>query len=145
MRLPSFAIMKPMDYPGVGVGVYIRRDGKILFGLRNGVGAGTWCAPGGKLDMYESWEDCAHREVEEETGITIDNVRFMATTNDMSRELKTHFVTIHMVADWVSGEAQVLEPDKCVRWEWRAWHDLPKPYFHPSGNFIKMSIDPFSF
>ncbi|MBU0929712.1 MAG: NUDIX domain-containing protein, partial [Nanoarchaeota archaeon] len=56
----------------VGVGVYIIKDNKILFGKRKGFhGSGTWCPPGGHLEFNESIEECAIREVMEETGIKI--------------------------------------------------------------------------
>ena len=43
-----------MKYPGVGAGVYVRKAGKVLLGLRKGGhGEGEWCPPGGKLEMNE--------------------------------------------------------------------------------------------
>lgn len=59
--------------PAVGVGVLIFNDKKqMLLGKRKGShGAGTWCNPGGHLEFGESFEQCAIREVEEETGLKI--------------------------------------------------------------------------
>ncbi|MEN9561685.1 MAG: hypothetical protein RIQ56_958, partial [Candidatus Parcubacteria bacterium] len=117
-----------MDYPGVGVGVYVRKGGKILMGLRKGGhGAGEWCAPGGKMDMNETPEECARRETFEETGIRVKNVRFLGITNDIWSDIGTHFVTISFVADWGSGVAQVMEKEKCEEWRWCEWGRLPKP------------------
>ncbi len=59
-----------MDRPGVSVYVRILRDDRLLLGLRKGGhGAGTWQCPGGKLDMGESYMECAIRETWEETSL----------------------------------------------------------------------------
>ena len=127
-----------MDYPGVGVGVYIRKDGRVLLGQRKSEhGKGEWCTPGGKLEINETLEDCATREVREEAGLEIRNLRFIGITNDMWPSNGSHYVTVTYSADWKSGEAKVMEPDKCEKWEWFSWDNLPKPLFLSTRNFIK--------
>ena len=134
-----------MQYPGVGIGVYVRKEGKILLGLRKGgYAAGDWCAPGGKMEMKESPEECAIRETREEAGIEIKNLRFITITNDI-HEVGTHYVTICFVADWKLGDARVMEPDKCERWEWFSWKDLPSPLFLSTRNFLATGINPLVF
>jgi len=134
----------PMEYPGVGIGVYVRKDGKVLFGLRKGgYGAGEWCAPGGKMEMNESPEECAIRETREETGLEIEHVRFIAITNDI-HPVGTHYVTICFVADWKSGEVENREPDKCEKWEWFAWEKLPEPLYLSTRNFVKTGYNPLT-
>ena len=59
-------------WPRVGVGVIIVKAGKVLIGERKGShGAGQYALPGGKLEWKETWEECARREVLEETGISL--------------------------------------------------------------------------
>ena len=133
-----------MNYPGVGVGVYIRKEGKVLLGLRKGgYGAGEWCAPGGKMEMKESPEECAVRETLEEAGIEIGNLRFITITNDIHK-VGTHYVTASFVADWKSGEVRVMEPDKLERWEWFSWGSLPEPLFLSTRNFVKTGYNPLT-
>ena len=61
----------------VGLGVLVIRSGRVLMLRRANVhGDGAWSAPGGHIDKGESLEQCAAREVFEETGVTIRNVRF---------------------------------------------------------------------
>lgn len=133
-----------MDYPGIGIGVYVRKGGKVLFGMRKGgYGAGEWCSPGGKMEMNESPEECAIRETKEETGLEIRNVRFMTITNDI-HPVGTHYVTINFVADWTHGEVQNLEPDKCEKWEWFTWESLPEPLYLSTKNFVKTDINPLA-
>lgn len=137
---------EPMQYPGVGTGVYIRKDGKILFGRRRGKhGAGTWCPPGGKVEMGEHWEANCVRETLEEAGIEIENLRFITMTNDVIPEYGTHFVTLHFAADWKAGES-VDRPEESVgEWEWYAWEELPEPLFTPARNFLKTGYNPVHF
>lgn len=137
--------MSEKTRPKVGIGVYIRRDGKILLGKRRGAnGAGYWCPPGGHLEMREEWEECAKRETLEESGIEIENIRFVAATNDIDNENGTHYITLHCVADWKSGEARDVEPHKLGDWEWYMWEKLPEPLFLPVRNLIKNGYNPLT-
>lgn len=132
------------DRPTVGVGVCIIKDGQVLLGKRkNAHGEGSWNFPGGHLEFNESWEDCAKRETMEEAGISIKNLRFATATNDIFSVEGKHYITIFMIADYDSGEAKVMEPEKCDGWEWFDWHALPQPLFIPTENFYKSGYNPF--
>lgn len=116
----------------VGVGVIVRRKGKVLVGLRRGShGAGSWALPGGHLEAGETPEECARREVLEETGLTIGSLRRGPYSTDRFEEEGRQYVTLFVVAEAPTGEAQRLEPSKCAEWRWCAWDDLPSPLFPP--------------
>lgn len=137
--------MTDIARPKIGTAVWIRRDGKVLVGKRLGSnGAGTYGAPGGHLEMQESFEENVLRETAEEAGVEIANIRLIVATNDRTPEYGTHYVTLHFVADWVSGEPQNLEPHKCEGWAWYPWQDLPKPLFAPARNFYESGYNPFT-
>lgn len=122
----------------VGVGVFVVKDGKVLFGKRLGAhGTGTWCPPGGHLEFGESFEECARREVQEETGLEVANVTYLTATNDIFEKDNKHYITIMMRADWVSGEPQIIEADKMVEWQWCTWEDRPKNTFLTMKNLAK--------
>ena len=132
-----------MNYPGVGVAVYIRKEGKILLGKRKSVhGREQWCAPGGKLEMNELLEDCARRETLEETGLEVQDLKLIGVTNDIWKDIGTHYITVSFVADWQGGEARVIEPDKCEQWEWFEWGKFPEPLFLSTRNFINSGYNP---
>lgn len=125
--------------PKVGLGVIIQKDGKILLGKRkNSHGAGEWSLPGGHLEFNESWEDCAMREVREEVGIEIGNIRFFRATNDLFPKEDKHYITLFMQADYVSGEVVNKEPDKAEDWKWFNWDTecMPSPLFTPLSNLL---------
>lgn len=122
----------------VGVATIILRDGAILLGERIGShGANTWATPGGHLELVESIEDCAKREVLEETGLIVDSIEKFTFTNDIFEKEGKHYVTLFVVASSASGEPQVTEPDKCKQWKWCRLDDLPEPLFLPLINLLK--------
>ncbi len=121
--------MEQEQRPKVGLGVMIFKDRKILFGKRkNAHGEGEYAWPGGHLEHMEGFEECAKRETLEETGMEIDNIKFLRLLNFKDYAPK-HYVDILLTADWKSGEPQVLEPHKCEGWDWYDIDNLPEPLF----------------
>lgn len=115
-----------------GLGVFVWKEGKFLMGKRRGShGHDTWSVPGGHLEFGESWEECAKREVMEETGVKIANIRFVAATNDLFPDHNKHYTTIWVASDWEEGEPTITEPDKWVDQEWRDFSTLPDNLFEP--------------
>lgn len=128
-----------INRPLVGIGVFVFRNGKFMMGWRKSShGANTWTLPGGHMEFGESPEETAVREVMEETGMTIKNVRFGAITNDFFENDNKHYVTIWMMSDWGSGEPTITEPDKTVDQRWYDFDTLPDPLF-PSWNQLPNS------
>lgn len=98
---------------------------------RGSHGDGTWSVPGGHQEFGETWEDTAKREVLEETGMEIKNVRFVVATNDFFAKEDKHYVTFWMAADWANGEPTITEPDKWVDQGWYDFKTMPEPLFEP--------------
>ncbi len=69
MASPITLTQRPgIDFPGVGVGLAIVRDGKLLLYRRlRAPEAGYWNIVGGKVDAMEPAKDAALREAIEET------------------------------------------------------------------------------
>jgi 8-oxo-dGTP diphosphatase len=123
--------------PKVGIGIMIFKDNKVLLGKRkNSHGDGAYAWPGGHLEHMESFEDCAKREVLEETGMEIKNIRFLRLMN-LKTYAPKHYVDIGLMADWKSGEPQILEPQKCEEWNWYNLDNLPQPLFDTIPSYIE--------
>jgi 8-oxo-dGTP diphosphatase len=131
--------------PGVGVGIMIFRNDKVLLGKRHDDpekassllhGEGTWTMPGGKLDFGETFEEAAYREVFEETGIKInkERLRIISVTNDIVED--AHFITIGFLCQDFKGEAEILEPEEIIEWKWFRLDNLPSPIFFPSKKIL---------
>jgi 8-oxo-dGTP diphosphatase len=114
----------------VGVGVIVLHEGKLLMVQRRGShGDGTWSVPGGHIEFGESLEQCAAREVLEETGVTVTGMRFHGLTNDVMLGDGKHYVTVWIRADYVSGEARNTAPDESAAVAWVDATRLPEPRF----------------
>ena len=132
------------ERPKVGVGVILVKGNKVLLLQRkNAHGEGTWGFPGGHLELHEEFEDCVTREVEEETGMSVTNIRFAGLTNDVFTKENKHYITVFMLCDWKTGEAQIKEPENCSGISWHEWQDLPQPLFLPIQNLLKQGYHPF--
>ncbi len=130
--------------PHVGIGVIVMRGGKVLMGKRkNAHGEGTWAFPGGHLEYGESFDDCAKREVMEETSMTIASPVVKGPyTNAVFENEQKHYVTLYLIAKDVRGEPEVREPDKCEGWAWFDWDKLPSPRFKVMDQMIAEGFDP---
>lgn len=132
-----------MQRPKVGVGVCIKKQGKVLLGRRqNSHGHDTWSFPGGHLEYSESPVDTAIRETEEETGITLKDVSLLDVyTNDIFTKEEKHYITLYVMAE-TEQEPELLEPEKCLEWRWFSWDDLPENLFLPLQNLKKQGFRP---
>lgn len=124
--------------PGVGVGVLVEKDGKVLMLRRRHVhGDGTWSTPGGYLEFGETPEECGIREVYEETGVTVINPRFIALTNDVFEEAGKHSITFWFACDYESGIEKINDPREMDKVGWFSKDELPKPLFLPLENLLQ--------
>ncbi|CAH1416845.1 unnamed protein product [Lactuca virosa] len=132
--------------PEIGVAVFILKNDEILFGRRrsSSIGAYTYALPGGHLEFGESFEECAAREVKEETGLEIKNIEFL-TANSFVLSDKVHLVAVFMRAHLSDPEQtpQNLEPDKCEGWVWHDLKNLPEPMFGPLRKMLDGGFNPF--
>lgn len=130
--------------PGVGIGVVIvDKDGKVLFGKRKGSHAPFFSIPGGGLEAGETFEDCAIREVKEETGISIINPKVIGVTNNLKtfRSEGVHYISIVLLAKEYCGQPIIMEPEKCEKWIWEDPNNLPMPHFDASERGIACYLE----
>ena len=118
-------------YPKVGLGVIIvNEDGDILIGKRKGSHAQKYSIPGGHLDLGETFEQGAIREIKEETNLDILNPKVIAVTNNLEtyKNEGRHYISVVLVVTKYSGELKNTEPEKCEGWNWINPKDLPQPH-----------------
>jgi 8-oxo-dGTP diphosphatase len=119
----------------------------LLVGLRRGShGADSYATPGGHLEEGEAKEECAARELLEETGVTIaaKSFRYLHTTEDdfsAQKRYRTFHYWAHLPADQ-RDLISVKEPQKCKGWEWKTFVQLLEfaekdQLFLPMVNFLK--------
>ena len=103
----------PREYPTrpwVGIGVVALRGEDVLL-IRRGrpPRAGHWSLPGGGQRLGEGAEDCARRELLEETGIEVGKLHLLAvidaiTPGEPDRGPRFHYTIIDYAARWEAGE-----------------------------------------
>jgi 8-oxo-dGTP diphosphatase len=123
------------QYPLVGITVMVFDYNRltpyprnVLLGMRKGShGENEYAFPGGKLELGESFTQCAERECKEEAGITIFDTNFLRLLN--FRAYGKHFVDIAFTA-FTKDKPVVMEKDKCYGWSWYPMGEIPEPRFH---------------
>ena len=85
---------------------YIEQDGKYLMLHRvkkNDINHDKWIGIGGKFEEKESPEDCALREVREETGLTLTSYAYRGLVTFVSDRYETEYMHL-FTADGFTGE-----------------------------------------
>jgi len=109
------------DHPVVGIGAVVIRDGKILL-VKRGVAPnrGLWAVPGGGLELGETLQQGAEREILEETGITIRAREPVYTFDffewDIDGRIRFHYVIVDVAADYISGDVRGADDALDARW-----------------------------
>lgn len=123
--------------PLVGMGVLVMRGQKVLLGKRLGAhGEGYYAAPGGHVEFGESLAETARREVREECGLEIQDIRLLSVGTYMWGD-DQHYVDVDVVCQAPLGEPCNLEPQNCAGWAWYDLDNLPEPLFIVTEVMIK--------
>ena len=130
--------------PKVGIGVIvINKDGKVLIGKRIGHHAQKYSIPGGHLELGETFEETAIRELKEETNLDTKNPKVIAITNGLEtyKEEGLHYVSVILLVKDFSGDLKIMEPDSCEEWMWSDPKNLPEPHFDASKRGIQCYLE----
>lgn len=74
-------------------------DGRLLLIRRkNAPHAGTYALPGGFVDIGETVEAACRREVLEETGVEVEELRLVGVYSDPNRDSRGHTVSVAFAA-----------------------------------------------
>ena len=121
------------DYPRpsvcADVVVFARDSLRILLIKRKKAPfAQCWALPGGFMDMDESADNAAIRELKEETGLMVDQVKQIGAYSEPDRDPRGRVVTIAFWAE-SSIEANVQAADDADEVKWFPIEDLPQLAF----------------
>lgn len=90
---------------------------------------GEWAIPGGFVDKGESLEDAVHRELEEETGISINYLEQLYTFGDPNRDPRKRIISVAYYG-LVSPEAfEIHAADDAADAKWFKIERLPQLAF----------------
>ena len=95
--------------PWVGIGAIVFRGDRVLLAQRGKPPRmGSWSLPGGAQHLGETAEECARRELREETGVEVGPLLLADVIDVISRDeagIRYHYTIIDYCGLWVAGEA----------------------------------------
>jgi NAD+ diphosphatase len=117
--------------------VLVRRGNQVLLTRKAEWPAGRYSLVAGFLDFGESLEECALREIREETGIIAENIRYVGSQNwPFPAQIMAGFV-----ADYAGGEI-VIDKSELEDVRWFPVDALPT--LPPSRSIARWIIDNFA-
>jgi 8-oxo-dGTP diphosphatase len=94
----------------------ICRDKLLLKKANRGISVGKWNAPGGKSEQGEAPEDCARREVLEETGLHVSELFYHGALTFMMDGGKTLHTKAHLFSTKKAGGRARSSDEGPVKW-----------------------------
>ena len=112
------------DYPAaprVAVGAIVFKGSEVLLVRRaNAPAQDVWAIPGGSVNLGESLQQAAEREIREETSVRIRAGEPVFTFDYIDRDtagrVRFHYVIVDLMADYISGEPQPGDDAADARW-----------------------------
>jgi ADP-ribose pyrophosphatase len=109
------------DVPRAAVGAIVVREGKVLLVRRgHSPSEGLWAIPGGRVELGETLQEAAEREIKEETGLSIAAgnpvYTFDVIVRDDDGHVRFHYIIVDLLADYVGGKLQPGDDAHEARW-----------------------------
>jgi 8-oxo-dGTP diphosphatase len=123
------------DYPRPAVTVdivVVTREAKprvLLIRRKNAPYAGRWALPGGFVDMDESLESAARRELFEETNVKVPGLVQLHTFGDPKRDPRGRTISVVYLAEVEPGAVQPRAGDDAGAAQWFSLARPPKLAF----------------
>jgi 8-oxo-dGTP diphosphatase len=111
----------PQDHPRAGVATAVFRGGDVLLVVRGkGYYEGAWSLPGGAVELGETAEEAARRELREETGLlaldlTLGDVA-SAILEGPDGSVETHYMIAVFACEQFSGSLKAGGDAPDARW-----------------------------
>lgn len=99
---------------------------------------GKWAFPGGFMEIDETAEQCARRELEEETGLKDVTVKQFFTFTDVNRDPRERVITVAHYA--LVKLSEVKGSDDAEKAQWFSLDEIP-PLAFDHDKILKMAIE----
>jgi len=109
----------PFPIPTVGALIY-NQTGEVLM-IRTQKWSDKWGIPGGKIHTGESSEEALHREIMEETALTIGSIEFIMVQDAISPEefyKDAHFLLMNYTCQCLDETPDVILNDEAQAFRW---------------------------
>jgi len=113
------------EYPArplVGIGIVVLKPPHEVLLIRRGRAPmlGAWGLPGGGQELGETAEAAARRELLEETGLEVGELRLAGNVDSIDRDpegrIRYHYTILDFAALWAGGEPRALSDAAAVTW-----------------------------
>lgn len=116
------------DAPRVGIGIVVLRGDSVLLVRRGRPPAlDRWSLPGGGQELGETAEATARRELREETGLSVGELRLAGHVDSLHRDtegrIQFHYTILDFAARYTGGEASPGDDVSAVAWATEAEFD----------------------
>ena len=99
---------------------------------------GCWAFPGGFMEMDEDAEDCAKRELKEETGMEVRSLVYLGTFSEVNRDPRGRTITIAYYA--VVEKSDVIGADDASQARWFPIDSIP-PLAFDHDKILRMALE----
>lgn len=116
---------EPEFFPVATVGALIIGPDDRLLMIQTYKWSRLWGIPGGKIKTHERAEDALHREVKEETGLEVEDVRFVTVQDCISSKeffRPAHFLLLNYLAR--ARSLDVVLNDEADAFCWVTWEEV---------------------
>lgn len=100
----------------------------LLIKRKNEPFADCWALPGGFLDMDETLETAAARELKEETGMDVTDIKQLRAYSQVDRDPRGRVISVAFLAE-VAAHQKPIASDDAKAAEWFDLTSLPKLAF----------------
>lgn len=114
---------------GCAVAVFDRNRRFIMMHRTGKHAGGTYCLPGGWIEMFEDILEAGRREVMEELGARVRGIEIVGVANNIRKDENHHSISVILAAVLEDGESpKNNEPEKCDGIFWvDDWDSMPQP------------------
>lgn len=131
----------------IGVPCLVIKGDTVLLGQssKEGPQFKQWVIPGGGVDFCETFEATAKREILEETGLSIKNIKQFKAYELINTEKGRHLVFVMHTAEWESGEITISNESDLFQAKFLNKEEIKQKFdtgeIDPSGPVAKMLTD----
>lgn len=117
--------------------IVITGDKKILLVRHRKGNRQYWVLPGGRLEYGETFQECAVRELKEETGLDIEVEKVVFLSEAIAPDRSRHIVNVYLTARVTGGTMQVGDEPVLAGVDYVALEELERSTLYPPvGRYV---------
>lgn len=90
-----------------------------------------WVLPGGRIEYGENFEDCAVRELKEETNLDIKFGKVVFLSEAIAPDRSRHIINIYATGEVLGGEMRIGDEPVLEAVDWKPILELEKETLYP--------------